>query len=89
MWAMDEALAHPERSIDDVLARFRRLSDEDEAVLAVVRRVAADARGLDGRPADVLQRWAMGEVMRELMGRVAPDRVTSLLENALSQEAAR
>jgi glutamyl-tRNA(Gln) amidotransferase subunit E len=89
VWAMDEALAHPERPIDDVLARFRRLADEDAKVLELLRRVATDARQLDGRPTDVLMRWAMGEMMRELMGRVAPDRVTSLLENALSQEVAR
>jgi glutamyl-tRNA(Gln) amidotransferase subunit E len=89
VWAVDEALAHPERSIDEILARFRRLPDDDAQLLALVRRVATDARQLEGRPADVLLRWAMGEVMRGLMGRVAPDRVTSLLEGALSQEAAR
>jgi glutamyl-tRNA(Gln) amidotransferase subunit E len=86
VWAVDEALGDPERPSEEILARFRPCAPAEGRLEALVTAVASGAAALNGKPREVLVRWGMGEVMRELMGRVAPDRVTSLLEAALDKQ---
>ncbi len=86
--AFDAALAEPDRSIEEVLDRFRKRAGDDERVREVADEVAHMAGELEGKPEDVVLRWGMGEVMRRFWGRVAPSEVRKLLEVALEGEVA-
>ena len=89
VWAIDEALEDPERTVEEVLARFRPRPEDDARVRELVWEVASGAPARNGKPREVVVRWGMGEVMNKFVGRAAPEHVKKLLEEVLSQEAVR
>jgi glutamyl-tRNA(Gln) amidotransferase subunit E len=89
VWAIDGVLADPERPVEEVLARLRPHSGDDARLAELARHVASSAPARNGKSREVVVRWGMGEVMLELMGRVAPDHVKKRLDEALGQEVGR
>lgn len=85
-WAVDAVLDNPDRPVDEVLARFRPQSDDEERIREVVREVAVGSKALSGRPREAVQRWAMGRVMREFRGRLDPMEAKKRLDGALAEE---
>ena len=80
------------RPVDEILARYRPAEDDARLVDARIAHVIATAHGLAGKLPDTLLRWAMGEVMPPLQGRVDPQRVRQRLDAALEplvQQASR
>ena len=65
--------------VDEVLARFRPSAEDEKQVEAGVARVLAGAGALAGKSGDAVLRWAMGEVMPQLRGRVDPRSVRERL----------
>jgi glutamyl-tRNA(Gln) amidotransferase subunit E len=68
--AVDDVLQEPAADVSDVLRRYRREPELEAVVTERIRGVIGQARLLNGRPADVVLRWAIGEVVRPLRGRV-------------------
>jgi glutamyl-tRNA(Gln) amidotransferase subunit E len=85
---VDEVLGFAGRPAEEVLGAYRPGSDAETLLEGVVSNVAARAGTLEGRPPDRLLRWAMGEAMRELLGRVDPGRVLEGLAAALGSAGA-
>jgi Glu-tRNA(Gln) amidotransferase subunit E-like FAD-binding protein len=83
---VDDALTRPDVSTDELLARYRAGSPPPERVF---EEVAGRARALPGRSAETRLRWAMGEAMRALIGRVDPATVLQQLAARLTPAAAR
>jgi glutamyl-tRNA(Gln) amidotransferase subunit E len=86
--ALDDVLRRPELPVADALASYRPLEADDDRLLARVEAAAAGAGSLNGTAPEVVMRWAMGEVMRPLRGRVDPGWVERLLAGALHAPAA-
>ncbi|HSG82415.1 MAG TPA: Glu-tRNA(Gln) amidotransferase subunit GatE [Gemmatimonadota bacterium] len=70
--ALDNLLAAHDRPADQLLARYRQRSDDAHELEVALADVAARAAELEGRSADALLRWGMGEIMRRFLGRVDP-----------------
>jgi glutamyl-tRNA(Gln) amidotransferase subunit E len=83
--ALDQTIAHPDRTVEYILASLRPCAADDAALAARIADVAARAPSLlpDRPPATVL-RWAMGEVMGPFRGRADPERVRHRLTALLS-----
>jgi Asp-tRNA(Asn)/Glu-tRNA(Gln) amidotransferase B subunit len=84
-WALDDALEDPGRAPGEILKAYRPLQTDGPAVRKVVREVVGNAQSMPGRSPDALVRWAMGEVMRELFGRVDPRGIREQLGLALGR----
>jgi glutamyl-tRNA(Gln) amidotransferase subunit E len=65
-----------------VLDRFRPRSGDEAELDRRVGETAAAAARLDGKPNDVLERWAMGEIVPHFVGRVEPSLVRGKLAAA-------
>jgi glutamyl-tRNA(Gln) amidotransferase subunit E len=83
--ALDEVLATADDA-GDVIDRYRRRAEDRDLLALRVREVSGAAHMLNGRPADAVLRWAMGEVMSGFRGRVDGARVQTLLTAALRAE---
>ncbi len=75
--ALDAVATDPTRPVDEVLAAYRPTAAADarlrERVADVAGRAPVDGPSPDGPDGmDALVEWAMGEVLRELRGRVDP-----------------
>ncbi len=84
--ALDELAAAPTAPVDGVLERFRQRPGDEERLSALVASASAGAEALDGKPREVVLRWAMGEVMRELWGRVDAAEARRRLEAVLVEQ---
>jgi glutamyl-tRNA(Gln) amidotransferase subunit E len=84
VWAVDAVLADPGVPVEEVLDRFQRRPGDEERLRELIQEVAGAAGALDGKPREVVLRWAMGPLMDEFRGRAAPVRVRELLEEALA-----
>ncbi|MFW5951723.1 MAG: hypothetical protein ACOCVZ_06390, partial [Gemmatimonadota bacterium] len=85
--AVDDLAADPARPVPDTVARYRPRPDDPARLAGLVREVVTRAEvELPGRPFDVVVRWAMGEVMRALWGRVEAGEVRSRIVEALDCE---
>jgi glutamyl-tRNA(Gln) amidotransferase subunit E len=83
---VDAALTHPDAPPDTLLAPFRAAAPAvEQAVEAALRRAVQ----LPGRSPETLVRWAMGDVMRPLVGRMDPALVRRLLTERLAPRPAR
>jgi Glu-tRNA(Gln) amidotransferase subunit E-like FAD-binding protein len=81
--ALDDLLAYPERAAAEVVAAYAaRAADEVELEARISEVVARRHLVTSGDPGAVL-RWAMGEVMRPLRGRVDAARVERRVAEAL------
>lgn len=80
----DELLEDPDRTAEEILRGNQKPADDEaERMLDdVVERVAHRAAGLEGRSPETRLRWAMGEAMRELLGKIDPERVREALMGA-------
>jgi glutamyl-tRNA(Gln) amidotransferase subunit E len=81
--ALDAVLENPERPVSRILTAFRPLAVDSQRVTRIVKKVLKRAGGMEGRTPETLFRWSMGEVMRELRGRVDPTEVRGELAQAL------
>ncbi len=82
--ALDRLVADPEVPAETVLRTFEPASGDDAELAGLVARVVDRAGPLRGRPREVVLRWAMGEVMPSLLGKVDPARVRERLSEALT-----
>ncbi len=81
--ALDEALGDPDRPVGRILASYRPLSADDASPAATIQAVVSRSHLLDGKPPEVVLRWAMGEVLRPWRGRLDPHQVERALADAL------
>jgi glutamyl-tRNA(Gln) amidotransferase subunit E len=80
---LDAAVAEPDTTPAQIVDRFRRVDDADDLLRATVEKSARRAQALEGRTPDTRLRWAMGDAMRVLLGRVDPGAVRTHLAAAL------
>jgi glutamyl-tRNA(Gln) amidotransferase subunit E len=78
---VDLAITRPETPPDALLAPFRTTAP---AIEEVIESAGRRAGGLAGRSPETLLRWAMGEVMRPLLGRADPALVRRMLAERLA-----
>jgi glutamyl-tRNA(Gln) amidotransferase subunit E len=81
--ALDDILTDPGTPAADVLARYRPLAPDAPEVRDQIRSVVARSHVLDTTDPDAALRWAMGEGMRTLRGRVDPQALAASLTGAL------
>lgn len=83
-------LANPRVEAKELLETFQARADDAQRAAGLVqdcaRKAAARLRG--GMTQEAVGRWAMGEVMPALRGRLAAEDIQALLANALRQMAA-
>ncbi|MFO7892509.1 MAG: Glu-tRNA(Gln) amidotransferase subunit GatE [Longimicrobiales bacterium] len=88
--ALDAVAMEPDRDPADVVAAYRPRDDDDtrirERVQDAVARASSEGPAPGDRPAAAVA-WAMGEVMRELRGRVEPRAVRERVVEALGVES--
>jgi glutamyl-tRNA(Gln) amidotransferase subunit E len=85
--ALDDVVRNPGRPAPQLLAAYRPLADDEARLRARAREAIAAAAGLRTRDPDAVLRWAMGEVLRGLRGRVDPVAVRAALEAEMAVEA--
>ena len=83
--ALDDLALHPRRGTDDVLDAYCTRPGDDRRLEQLAAAAADGAAAMTGRSTEARLRWAMGEVMRSLWGRVDAARARQLLERALEQ----
>jgi glutamyl-tRNA(Gln) amidotransferase subunit E len=83
--ALDAVLEDPARTPEEVLAGLWPAPGDEERLARLAREVARAARAMEGRSRDTLLQWGMGQIMNQLRGRVAPDRVRRALADALDE----
>jgi Asp-tRNA(Asn)/Glu-tRNA(Gln) amidotransferase B subunit len=82
----------PDRPVQEIVKAFGPLREDGAKVTTVVKEVVARSGELEGRSPEVTLRWAVGEVMRNLFGRVDPLEIRRRLAEALGsgpEEAVR
>jgi glutamyl-tRNA(Gln) amidotransferase subunit E len=86
--ALDALLDEPQRQTREVVDDYRPRPEDPHRLRAAIEEVSARAAEvLPGRRADVVLRWAMGQVMGRFRGRADPVRVRQALEDALETGA--
>jgi glutamyl-tRNA(Gln) amidotransferase subunit E len=83
VWAVDDVLGNSGASPESALARFRVQVEDEEELKRALARVADGARKLRTQEVEVVLRWAMGEIMKTLRGRVDPRVVRGRLAERL------
>ncbi len=86
--AFDDAIEHPARPVEDIVAGYRPRADDAARLEARIAEVVARSDEPATRDPDAVLRWAMGEVMPGLRGRVDGAEVRSRLAAALEAEGA-
>ncbi|MGW8268443.1 MAG: Glu-tRNA(Gln) amidotransferase subunit GatE, partial [Longimicrobiales bacterium] len=81
--ALDDALTDPDLPVSRIVAKYRPLREGSATVARVVKKALRRASTMEGRTPDTQLRWSMGEVMRELRGKVDPRVVRGMLAEAL------
>ena len=88
--ALDDLVLFDGTPLEEILSSYEATGAEGPEVDALCTDAAAAAAAeLDGRPAEVRFRWAMGRVMPPLLGRADPDMVRNALARALDAAGAR
>jgi len=90
--ALDDVMRSPDRPVQEIVKAFGPLREDGAKVTTVVKEVVARSGELEGRSPEVILRWAVGEVMRNLFGRVDPLEIRRRLAEALGsgpEEAVR
>jgi Asp-tRNA(Asn)/Glu-tRNA(Gln) amidotransferase B subunit len=72
-----------DRPVQEIVKAYQPLREDGARVTTVVKEVVQRAGELEGRSPDVLLRWAVGEVMRSLFGRVDPLKIRRRLARVL------
>jgi Glu-tRNA(Gln) amidotransferase subunit E-like FAD-binding protein len=85
--ALDALLAETERGPEEVLAGFSRGANDSADLEAAMRETVAAGSALAGRRPDVVMRWAMGQVMPRLLGRIDPAVVRTRLAELLGSSS--
>ena len=86
---VDAAVTAPDGDAGSVLAPFERRPNDATQVDRAIAAAVEQAGALDGRAPDTLLRWAMGEVMPPLLGRVDPADLRRRLAARLGAPAAQ
>jgi Asp-tRNA(Asn)/Glu-tRNA(Gln) amidotransferase B subunit len=86
-WAVDEVLAAPGRSAEEVLEKFKPRADDEEQLEVVLSDVAVRIRAWKWKSPDSAFRWGTGVVLREFFGRVSPSEVRQRLRALLDGPA--
>jgi len=81
--ALDRLLEEEAREGREILEVFQAGAADESELEQQLDRVSGRAEALKGQPAPVVLRWAMGEVMPNLLGRLAPQVVRRRLEQLL------
>jgi glutamyl-tRNA(Gln) amidotransferase subunit E len=82
--ALDAILENPGLPPEVVLAELRPGPGDDAELERLVHAAAERIGALRSRTPETVLRWAMGQVMPDLLGRIPPDRVRQELERALA-----
>ena len=82
---LDALLEDPALPAEIVVAEAAPGEGDAADLDKLVAETAAKADELAGRPMETMMRWAMGQVMPEMLGRVAPDAVRARLEAAVGR----
>jgi glutamyl-tRNA(Gln) amidotransferase subunit E len=83
---LDAAVAESDQPAEAIVDRFRSPEDPDGSLRSVLEATVKQAQALEGRAPDTRLRWAMGQAMRSLVGRVDPGEVHAALARALVGE---
>jgi len=78
-----DRLLEEKREGREILEVFQASPGDEKDLEQQLDRVSGRAEALKGQPAAVVLRWAMGEVMPNLLGRLAPQVVQRRLEQLL------
>jgi len=84
----DEVVGQPSTAVADILGRYRTTPVDEEEFGRLVEDVARRAAARNGLAPPALLRWAMGEAMSRLLGRVDPRAVRERLSTALGLSSA-
>jgi glutamyl-tRNA(Gln) amidotransferase subunit E len=82
---LDRLVEEPASSPDDVLAPFRAREEDERELEQRLEQVARRSGALAGKPLDAVMRWAMGEVMPHLLGRIEPSRVQERIREVIRE----
>ena len=82
---LDDLVQEKDTSVEEVLARYRSRENDLEELERVLQTVTALAGQSTGKPAEVILRWAMGEVMPRFVGRLDPEWIQDQLSLALAE----
>jgi Glu-tRNA(Gln) amidotransferase subunit E-like FAD-binding protein len=82
--ALDRICVEPLLSPEDVLASLQPHDGDARALEALLRRAVENAPRLRRRDEGAVLRWAMGQVMPPLLGRIPPDEVLDRLRDVLA-----
>jgi glutamyl-tRNA(Gln) amidotransferase subunit E len=85
--ALDALVEEVALDAETALEPFRSRPDDDDELERRVVDVLGRAVALAGKPAETKVRWAMGEVLRDRVGRLDPARVLRVLRERLPVEA--
>ncbi len=81
---IDAITTEPDTPVQAILDRYRKRDNDDEALRDAIDTAVTGARTLRGHEPDPSLRWAMGQVMASLLGRVDPHRVRTMLREHLA-----
>ena len=82
---LDDLVQEKDRSVEEVLARYRSRENDLEELERVLQTATALAGQSTGKPAEAILRWAMGEVMPRFVGRLDPEWIQDQLSLALAE----
>ena len=86
---LDATLDRPNASAEELLEPFRRRQEDIEMFESRLLDLSKRSKPMRGKPADTVMRWAMGELMPSLLGRLDPsfvrERVTEVLREDVTE----
>jgi glutamyl-tRNA(Gln) amidotransferase subunit E len=84
--ALDRLLVEPRLTPEDLLNSLLPHDGDEQALQSMVKRCIEQAPTLRRRNEESVLRWAMGEVMPRLLGRIDPSQVRQQLRAALADQ---
>jgi Glu-tRNA(Gln) amidotransferase subunit E-like FAD-binding protein len=72
-------------SAEAIIARYRRGADDLDALTASLEDVATQVAEMPGRSPETLERWGMGVLMRQFLGKLDPKTVSERLRATVNE----
>ena len=83
---IDRLLREPTRSADELIAAYSVNGEETQELEALLKTLAPGLSGLKNRNPVSATRWAMGQLMANLLGRMDPKEILSSLEPVVQEK---